>query len=224
MRQARRVAPVEESAVNGRPPFPARRGARVTRRDVALALRARRPRAPSVRSRSAPRGRGRSALGAAGAVHPVQFPQRGAELASARGTYRVAGGHRRAASSARCTSASGPFDQVYAVKMMRPANRPYAEVQAEWVQGGAAAPVPAAPERRLHPRRVRAGVPLLSSRSSAATTRCRRCSARRCRRASSSSSAGSSWPPCSSSTTTSRPRRPPPGQRAHHARRRPARA
>jgi serine/threonine-protein kinase len=26
----------------------------------------------------------------------------------------------------------GPFDQVYAVKMMRPANRPYAEVHAEW--------------------------------------------------------------------------------------------
>ena len=28
----------------------------------------------------------------------------------------------------------GPFDQVYAVKMMRPANRPYAEVQAEWAK------------------------------------------------------------------------------------------
>ena len=28
----------------------------------------------------------------------------------------------------------GPFDQVYALKMMRPANRPYAEVQAEWAK------------------------------------------------------------------------------------------
>jgi eukaryotic-like serine/threonine-protein kinase len=30
--------------------------------------------------------------------------------------------------------AVGPFDQVYAVKMVRPANRPYAEVQAEWAR------------------------------------------------------------------------------------------
>jgi serine/threonine-protein kinase len=28
----------------------------------------------------------------------------------------------------------GPFDQVYAVKMVRPANRPYREVQAEWAR------------------------------------------------------------------------------------------
>jgi serine/threonine-protein kinase len=28
----------------------------------------------------------------------------------------------------------GPFDQVYAVKMVRPSNRPYAEVEAEWAK------------------------------------------------------------------------------------------
>jgi serine/threonine-protein kinase len=30
--------------------------------------------------------------------------------------------------------AVGPFDQVYAIKMMRPANRPYSEVYAEWAR------------------------------------------------------------------------------------------
>jgi eukaryotic-like serine/threonine-protein kinase len=28
----------------------------------------------------------------------------------------------------------GPFDQIYAIKMMRPANRPYVEVQGEWAR------------------------------------------------------------------------------------------
>jgi serine/threonine-protein kinase len=61
----------------------------------------------------------------------VQFPQPGTLLTSARGSYlvRTIIGAGEFGAVYECV---GPFDQVYAVKMMRPANRPYAEVQAEW--------------------------------------------------------------------------------------------
>jgi eukaryotic-like serine/threonine-protein kinase len=64
---------------------------------------------------------------------PIRFPVVGDELASPRGSYRVAGvlGTGEFGAVYECL---GPFDQVYAVKMMRPANRPYAEVQAEWAK------------------------------------------------------------------------------------------
>jgi serine/threonine protein kinase len=63
----------------------------------------------------------------------IQFPQVGAVLVSARGTYAVQSiiGSGEFGAVYECT---GPFDQVYAVKMVRPANRPYAEVQAEWAK------------------------------------------------------------------------------------------
>ena len=54
-------------------------------------------------------------------------------LVSARGTYAVQSviGGGEFGAVYQCV---GPFDQVYAVKMIRPANRPYAEVHAEWVK------------------------------------------------------------------------------------------
>jgi serine/threonine protein kinase len=64
---------------------------------------------------------------------PVQFPQIGTVLTSARGAYQVRTvlGSGEFGAVYECI---GPFDQVYAVKMMRPANRPYADVHAEWVR------------------------------------------------------------------------------------------
>jgi serine/threonine-protein kinase len=66
-------------------------------------------------------------------IIPVQFPEIGAVLVSARGTYVVQSviGSGEFGAVYQCV---GPFDQGYAVKMIRPANRPYAEVHAEWVR------------------------------------------------------------------------------------------
>jgi serine/threonine-protein kinase len=66
-------------------------------------------------------------------VIAVQYPQIGAVLVSARGTYQVQSvlGSGEFGAVYQCV---GPFDQVYAVKMIRPANRPYVEVHAEWVR------------------------------------------------------------------------------------------
>jgi serine/threonine-protein kinase len=63
----------------------------------------------------------------------VQFPRAGSTLRSARGEYLVRSviGTGEFGAVYECV---GPFDQTYAVKMMRPANRPYAEVQAEWAR------------------------------------------------------------------------------------------
>jgi serine/threonine protein kinase len=63
----------------------------------------------------------------------VQFPQIGTTLSSARGAYVVRSviGAGEFGAVYECV---GPFDQVYAVKMMRPANRPYADVQTEWAR------------------------------------------------------------------------------------------
>jgi eukaryotic-like serine/threonine-protein kinase len=65
----------------------------------------------------------------------LRFPGVGEPLVSPRGQYWVEGviGAGEFGAVYDCT---GPFDQAYAVKMMRPANRPYAEVQAEWVKEG----------------------------------------------------------------------------------------
>jgi serine/threonine-protein kinase len=67
------------------------------------------------------------------AVIPVQFPEIGHVLVSARGTYEVQTvlGSGEFGAVYQCV---GPFDQVYAVKMIRPANRPYGEVHAEWMK------------------------------------------------------------------------------------------
>src|SRR5580698_4076968 len=66
-------------------------------------------------------------------VPAVQFPHAGTVLTSSRGTYVVRSvlGAGEFGAVYECV---GPFDQVYAVKMMRPANRPYTEVQADWAK------------------------------------------------------------------------------------------
>jgi hypothetical protein len=61
----------------------------------------------------------------------VQYPQVGSKLIGSRGTYEVKSvlGAGEFGAVYECI---GPFDQTYAVKMVRPANRPYSEVHAEW--------------------------------------------------------------------------------------------
>ncbi len=61
----------------------------------------------------------------------VQYPQVGSKLAGARGTYEVMSVLGSGEFGA-VYEAIGPFDQTYAIKMVRPANRPYSEVHAEW--------------------------------------------------------------------------------------------
>lgn len=63
----------------------------------------------------------------------VQFPRTGGTLRGPRGEYLVNKVIGEGAFGAvyECV---GPFDQVYAVKMVRPANRPYDEVHSEWAK------------------------------------------------------------------------------------------
>lgn len=63
----------------------------------------------------------------------VQYPKVGSTLTSARGSYYVRDviGSGEFGAVYECI---GPFDQIYALKMVRPANRPYSEVQAEWAR------------------------------------------------------------------------------------------
>jgi serine/threonine-protein kinase len=63
----------------------------------------------------------------------VKYPQVGSVLASKRGEYRVQRviGTGEFGAVYECI---GPFDQLYAVKVIRPANRPYQDVQAEWAR------------------------------------------------------------------------------------------
>ena len=63
----------------------------------------------------------------------VQFPAPGTVLRGTRGDYAVQAVIGSGEFGA-VYEAVGPFDQIYAVKMMRPANRPYVEVQAEWAR------------------------------------------------------------------------------------------
>jgi len=75
-----------------------------------------------------------SAVPAPGAARlTVQMPEAGTVLTSTKGQYLVAKvlGSGEFGAVFECT---GPFDQSYAVKVIRPANRPYAEVQAEWAR------------------------------------------------------------------------------------------
>lgn len=61
----------------------------------------------------------------------IPFPVPGAQLSSQRGTYTVGAliGDGQYGSVYEC---SGPFDQPYALKMLRPANKPYQTVKEEW--------------------------------------------------------------------------------------------
>jgi eukaryotic-like serine/threonine-protein kinase len=61
----------------------------------------------------------------------VQYPQVGGMLKGQRGSYVVRDviGSGEFGAVYECI---GPFDQIYALKMVRPSNRPYSEVQAEW--------------------------------------------------------------------------------------------
>jgi len=63
----------------------------------------------------------------------VQFPGPGTVLQGARGAYTV---HAVIGTGefGAVYEAVGPFDQIYAIKMMRPALRPYVEVQGEWAR------------------------------------------------------------------------------------------
>ncbi len=63
----------------------------------------------------------------------VRYPQPGSVLTGARGAYqvvRVIG----AGEFGAVYDCVGPFDQGYAIKVIRPANRPYHEVHAEWAR------------------------------------------------------------------------------------------
>ena len=61
----------------------------------------------------------------------IPFPVPGAHLTSSRGTYVVGQliGDGQYGSVYECI---GPFDQPYALKMLRPANKPYHVVKEEW--------------------------------------------------------------------------------------------
>ncbi|HEY1695558.1 MAG TPA: serine/threonine-protein kinase [Polyangiaceae bacterium] len=78
-----------------------------------------------------------SSSGAYPALQPqvlaVQYPGAGSVLRGARGEYLVQSTLGSGEFGA-VYEAVGPFDQSYAIKMMRPANRPYAEVHAEWAR------------------------------------------------------------------------------------------
>lgn len=63
--------------------------------------------------------------------HLIPFPVPGAHLTSTRGTYVVGEliGDGQYGSVYECV---GPFDQRFALKMLRPANKPYQVVKEEW--------------------------------------------------------------------------------------------
>ncbi len=70
---------------------------------------------------------------APGLPFSVRFPELGSILRSARGEYfvRAVIGAGEFGAVYDCV---GPFDQVYAVKLVRPDRRPYEEVHAEWAR------------------------------------------------------------------------------------------
>ena len=71
--------------------------------------------------------------GSGGPLRNVQFPRTGGTLRGPRGEYAVNKVIGEGAFGA-VYECIGPFDQVYAVKMVRPANRPYQEVHSEWAK------------------------------------------------------------------------------------------
>ena len=64
-------------------------------------------------------------------THLIPFPVPGSTLTSTRGNYLVGAliGDGQYGSVYECV---GPFDQRYALKMLRPANKPYQAVKEEW--------------------------------------------------------------------------------------------
>lgn len=64
-------------------------------------------------------------------THQIPFPVAGSTLTSTRGTYVIGAliGDGQYGSVYECV---GPFDQPYALKMLRPANKPYQVVKDEW--------------------------------------------------------------------------------------------
>jgi serine/threonine protein kinase len=66
-------------------------------------------------------------------VLAVQYPAVGSVLRSPRGAYEVRAtlGSGQFGAVYECV---GPFDQIYALKMERPSNRPYHDVHAEWAR------------------------------------------------------------------------------------------
>jgi len=66
-------------------------------------------------------------------THLIPFPVPGTTLASTRGNYVVGAliGDGQYGSVYECV---GPFDQPYALKMLRPANKPYQAVKDEWAR------------------------------------------------------------------------------------------
>jgi eukaryotic-like serine/threonine-protein kinase len=71
--------------------------------------------------------------GQAAPILPVQYPQVGSVLTSPRGAYTV-NSILGAGEFGAVYECIGPFDQIYALKMVRPALRPYADVMADWVR------------------------------------------------------------------------------------------
>jgi serine/threonine-protein kinase len=70
-------------------------------------------------------------MSASGPSGLIPFPTQGATLTSSRGTYHIGQliGDGQYGSVFECV---GPFDQPYALKMLRPANKPYQTVKEEW--------------------------------------------------------------------------------------------
>jgi eukaryotic-like serine/threonine-protein kinase len=80
-----------------------------------------------------PRTGSHAVPGASRPPERVRFPAAGDVLASPRGAYTVQKVVGHGAQGA-VYEAFGPFDQRYALKLQVPANRPYAEVQTQWVR------------------------------------------------------------------------------------------
>jgi serine/threonine-protein kinase len=109
----------------GVPPAP-RSSQRLASTGTIPAIQVAQPQAPQY-----PRHTGNQATGPARIT--VQYPQVGGTLKGARGSYVVRDtiGSGEFGAVYECI---GPFDQIYALKMVRPSNRPYSEVQAEWAR------------------------------------------------------------------------------------------